>query len=157
MFYVLPSLLVSYDLSLIHPSITACLPAFSDTTWRLTILPPIPPSIINPHNTLITYYYNTGKWMELGFDAQGHITGSKITSYLLEKSRVTKVGKGERSYHIFYQLLRGDVEFLKDKSTSGYVLYSTCSPCFLSFLVCGVSVYYVSSLSTSTCLPACLL
>mmetsp|Transcript_2821 Transcript_2821/g.3225 ORF Transcript_2821/g.3225 Transcript_2821/m.3225 type:complete len:1899 (+) Transcript_2821:218-5914(+) len=46
-----------------------------------------------------------GKLIELYFDAgKGILVGAKIEDYLLEKSRVVKVGKGERNYHIFYQL-----------------------------------------------------
>ena len=48
-----------------------------------------------------------GRWMELTFDGNNHITGSTITSYLLEVGRVTATSPGERSYHIFYQILRG--------------------------------------------------
>lgn len=45
-----------------------------------------------------------GKWMELSFDDRNQITGSKITSYLLEKSRVTGRDPLERNYHVFYQV-----------------------------------------------------
>ena len=48
-----------------------------------------------------------GKWLELVFDSRNALSGSVITSYLLEKSRVTRRDPEERSYHIFYQLLRG--------------------------------------------------
>ncbi len=48
-----------------------------------------------------------GKWMELSFDNNNQITGSTITSYLLEVGRVTSASAGERNYHIFYQMLRG--------------------------------------------------
>jgi myosin-5 len=48
-----------------------------------------------------------GKWVEVQFDASGFITASRITSYLLEKSRVAEHAQGERTYHILYQLCRG--------------------------------------------------
>ena len=48
-----------------------------------------------------------GKWVEVQFDASGFITSSRATSYLLEKSRVAEHGKGERTYHVLYQLCRG--------------------------------------------------
>jgi len=48
-----------------------------------------------------------GKFLKLHFDASAKIQGAELSTYLLEKSRVTHVGPGERSYHIFYCLLRG--------------------------------------------------
>ncbi|RYH31297.1 hypothetical protein EON65_02935 [archaeon] len=48
-----------------------------------------------------------GKWMILNFDRNNVIHSSNIISYLLEKSRVTQRDTKERSYHVFYQILRG--------------------------------------------------
>ncbi|KAI8476203.1 MAG: P-loop containing nucleoside triphosphate hydrolase protein [Monoraphidium minutum] len=48
-----------------------------------------------------------GKLVEIHFNQTHHICGARIRTYLLEKSRVVHQLPGERSYHIFYQLVRG--------------------------------------------------
>ncbi len=48
-----------------------------------------------------------GKWVEVYFDDRLRISGAKINSYLLEKSRIVSQAPNERNYHIFFQLLAG--------------------------------------------------
>ncbi|KAF2857236.1 hypothetical protein K470DRAFT_301469 [Piedraia hortae CBS 480.64] len=48
-----------------------------------------------------------GKFIRIQFTRSGQIAGAFIDWYLLEKSRVVHANPRERSYHIFYQLLRG--------------------------------------------------
>lgn len=54
-----------------------------------------------------------GKFVRIEFSASGAIAGAYIDWYLLEKSRVTGRGDKERSFHIFYELLRGGSQKLK--------------------------------------------
>lgn len=48
-----------------------------------------------------------GKLIEIHFSMTGKICGALIQTFLLEKSRVVQLARGERSYHVFYQLCAG--------------------------------------------------
>ncbi|VDK27060.1 unnamed protein product [Gongylonema pulchrum] len=56
-----------------------------------------------------------GKFIRIHFNIGGKLAGADIEHYLLEKSRVIKQAPGERSYHIFYQIMSGQIEGLKEK------------------------------------------
>jgi myosin V len=56
-----------------------------------------------------------GKYVQIFFDGKDEIIGAAIKTYLLEKTRVIRQSPGERNYHIFYQLLEGSSDDLKEK------------------------------------------
>lgn len=48
-----------------------------------------------------------GRYLELHFTSRGRISGAKVLTYGLDKSRLTRLMHEERTYHVFYQFLAG--------------------------------------------------
>ncbi len=65
-----------------------------------------------------------GKFIQIMFNDEFRVAGANVRNYLLEKSRLVYQAKGERNYHIFYQLCggaQGDVAaFLELKEMPAY-------------------------------------
>uniref|UniRef100_A0A0N4ZTS6 Myosin heavy chain n=1 Tax=Parastrongyloides trichosuri TaxID=131310 RepID=A0A0N4ZTS6_PARTI len=55
-----------------------------------------------------------GKFIRINFDTTGVISGGNIEFYLLEKSRTCRQAADERSFHVFYQLLKGAPAGMRD-------------------------------------------
>lgn len=56
-----------------------------------------------------------GKFIEIHFEQCSKVSGGFISHYLLEKSRICSQSSSERNYHIFYQLMSGAPDALKQK------------------------------------------
>ena len=56
-----------------------------------------------------------GKFIELKYTADGYIGGAFIQTYLLETVRVTSQLKGERNYHVFYEVFASLTSERKEK------------------------------------------
>ncbi|XP_075148693.1 myosin heavy chain 95F jaguar isoform X2 [Haematobia irritans] len=75
-----------------------------------------------------------GKFIEVHYDAKCRLVGGYISHYLLEKSRICSQSAEERNYHVFYMLLAGAPQQLRDKLSLGkpddYRYLSGCTQYF---------------------------
>jgi hypothetical protein len=82
-----------------------------------------------------------GKFIQILFAGDHTICGGRVRHYLLEKARVVSQHRGERNYHVFYQMCAGLQVRL------GLFSFSLCwFVFFLSLLVCAL---------VFACAPAC--
>uniref|UniRef100_A0A671R4A9 Myosin, heavy chain 11a, smooth muscle n=1 Tax=Sinocyclocheilus anshuiensis TaxID=1608454 RepID=A0A671R4A9_9TELE len=56
-----------------------------------------------------------GKFIRINFDVTGFIVGANIETYLLEKSRCIRQAKTERTFHIFYYMVAGAKDKLREE------------------------------------------
>ncbi|TDH03366.1 hypothetical protein EPR50_G00162150 [Perca flavescens] len=56
-----------------------------------------------------------GKFIKLNFDVTGYIVGANIDTYLLEKSRCIRQSMTERAFHIFYYMVAGAKDKLREE------------------------------------------
>ncbi|XP_056607734.1 myosin-11 [Triplophysa dalaica] len=56
-----------------------------------------------------------GKFIKINFDNTGYIIGANIETYLLEKSRCIRQAKIERSFHIFYYMVAGTKDKMREE------------------------------------------
>ncbi|KDQ63949.1 glycosyltransferase family 2 protein [Jaapia argillacea MUCL 33604] len=72
------------------------------------------------------------RYLELHFNERGRISGAKVLTYGLDKSRLNRLSHEERTYHVFYQLLAGatpaerDALNLEDPSDYALLASSGC-------------------------------
>ncbi|KAF5307261.1 hypothetical protein FQR65_LT06977 [Abscondita terminalis] len=79
-----------------------------------------------------------GKFIEVHFDNKFQVAGGYISHYLLEKSRICSPTGDERSYHVFYLLMAGAPEALRQK------LHLT-QPDHFNYLKDGCTRYFASA------------
>ena len=87
----------------------------SEIERRILATNPIMEAFGNAKTTRNDNSSRFGKYLSISFDQNNKILGAQNKTYLLERSRLVFQPRGERNYHIFYQLLRGLSEEQKAK------------------------------------------
>ena len=80
----------------------------SDLAQQILDTNPVLEAFGNAKNSRNKNSSRFGKYVNLKFNRDLQVMGAEIRTFLLEKSRVTSTSLvGERSYHIFYQIISG--------------------------------------------------
>ncbi|XP_044259516.1 myosin heavy chain 95F isoform X1 [Tribolium madens] len=87
-----------------------------------------------------------GKFMEVHFDKNFHVAGGHISHYLLEKSRICSPQGDERSYHIFYMMMAGAPEGLRQK-------LALTKPDDFNYLKSGCTRYFTTAANEKKLTP----
>ncbi|KAK9747364.1 Myosin head (motor domain) [Popillia japonica] len=88
-----------------------------------------------------------GKFIEVHFNNKFQVVGGHISHYLLEKSRICSPSSEERSYHVFYQLMAGAPDSLRQK-------LKLTQPDDFNYLKTGCTRYFASPASEKTLSPS---
>ncbi|KAF1790902.1 P-loop containing nucleoside triphosphate hydrolase [Phytophthora cactorum] len=102
------------NLATIAPAPTAASEQEHSITTRIIQVNPLLESFGNAKTTRNDNSSRFGKFTQLQFDKNHALCGAQCETYLLEKTRVISHERGERNYHIFYQLLHGTTDEERD-------------------------------------------